>query len=99
MQKPGNKWEIRYLDRVVSEDISAIDSSERQRIKQAIESKLTSRPELYGKPLRFSLKGARTLRVGDYRVLFVMEGRRILIVGIFHRSVAYLRADGRMKRT
>lgn len=96
MQKPGTKWEIRYLDRVVNDDIPALGSSEKQRIKQAIESKLTLRPELYGKPLRFSLKGVRSLRVGDYRVLFVLEGRRVLIVGIFHRSVAYIRADGRM---
>lgn len=96
MPRPGDNWEVRYLECVVNGDIPALSSSDRQRIRQAVELKLTSRPELYGKPLRFSLKGARSLRVGDYRVLFVLEGRRVLVIGIFHRSVAYLRADGRM---
>jgi mRNA interferase RelE/StbE len=96
MQKPGNEWEIHYLDAVLTHDIPAINASERQRIKRAIESKLTTRPELFGKPLRFSLKGARSLRVGDYRVLFVLEDRRVLIVGIYHRSVAYHQAQNRI---
>jgi len=97
MPKPGNKWEVRYLECVVNDDIPAIDVSKRNQIQQAIELKLTTRPELYGKPLRFSLKGARSLRVGDYRILFVLEGQRVTIVGIFHRSVAYTRAENRIR--
>ncbi len=96
MPKLGNSWEIRYLDRVIRDDISAIDYSERQRIKKAIENKLSLRPELYGKPLRHSLKGARSLRVGDYRVLFVLVKSQVLVVGIFHRSVAYMRVEARI---
>lgn len=97
MPRPGNEWEIRYLDRVAKQDIPSLDVSVRVRIRKAIETKLSSTPELYGKPLRFSLKGARSLRVGDYRVLFVIERRHVLVIGIFHRSVAYLRAEGRIE--
>jgi len=43
-------------------------------------------PELYGKPLRRSLKGYRKLRVGDYRVIFRIEKHFIKIFVIQHRS-------------
>ena len=35
-----------------------------QKIKNAIENKLTTQLEVFGKPLRRSLKGYRSLRVG-----------------------------------
>lgn len=44
----------------------------------------------FGKPLRYSLKGARRLRVGDYRVIYTIEPSDvILIVKIGHRREVY----------
>jgi mRNA-degrading endonuclease RelE of RelBE toxin-antitoxin system len=44
----------------------------------------------FGKPLRYSLKGARRLRVGDYRVIYTIEPDEVvLIVTIGDRRDVY----------
>ena len=43
------------------------------KIKKAIEERLTLDPIGFGKPLRYSLKGHRRLRIGDYRVVYRIE--------------------------
>ena len=41
-------------------------------------------------PLRYSFKGARRLRVGDWRVVYTIEPpSTVLIVKIGHRSEVY----------
>jgi mRNA interferase RelE/StbE len=40
--------------------------------------------------LHGDLAGAFRLRLGDYRVLFTLEGNVIRIFGVRHRSEAYL---------
>ena len=54
----------------------------RNKIKGAIETKIGSRPEVFGIPLRNTLKGYRKLRVGDYRVIFRVESTTIKIYAI-----------------
>ena len=81
---------------VIKEDIPKITSSWRAKVKEAIEGKLTTRPEVYGKPLRRSLKGYRKLRVGDYRIVYRVEGRKVKIFVIKHRSVVYKTAENRI---
>ncbi|OGZ96097.1 MAG: addiction module antitoxin RelB [Candidatus Sungbacteria bacterium RIFCSPLOWO2_02_FULL_51_17] len=88
-------FEIIYHYRVVEEDIPKLSSAWKKRIRHAIEEKLTTRPEAYGKPLRRSLKGYRKLRVGDYRVIFRIEGNTVKIFVIQHRSVVYENAERR----
>ncbi len=92
----GIKYEIRYHEAAVKEDIPRLSSERKKRIKTAIEVRLSSLPDLYGKPLRRSLKGYRKLRVGDYRVIFRIEGKTVKIFIIGHRSVVYARAEGRL---
>ena len=58
-------YRIEYLESVVHEDIPKLTKSVRKQIKTAVEKKLALHPVEFGKPLRFSLKGARRLRVGD----------------------------------
>lgn len=82
-------FEIRYHELAVKEDIPALSSQWRLKIKRAIEERLTIKPEAYGKPLRQSLKGYRKLRVGDYRVIFRIERAAVKIFIIQHRSVVY----------
>ena len=84
------KYRIEYLNSVVAADIPRLTKVAKRRIKRAIETKLTSHPIEFGKPLRYSLKGARSLRVGDYRVIFTIEPDDvILIVKIGHRGEVY----------
>ena len=87
--RSAQAFEIRYHKLVVKEDIPRLPSTQRDKIKRAIEDRLTTHPEAYGKPLRQSLKGYRKLRVGDWRVIFRVEGRKVKIFIIEHRSVVY----------
>ena len=82
-------FNIEYLEVVVRSDIPALSKPVKNRIKTAIETKLTGYPEKFGKPLRRSLKGYRKLRVGDYRVIFRIAEKTVLIVLIAHRSIVY----------
>ena len=82
-------FEIVYHHLVVEEDIPKLSSVWKNKVRRAIEEKLANRPEVYGKPLRRSLKGYRKLRVGDYRVIFRIENNKAKIFVIQHRSVVY----------
>jgi mRNA interferase RelE/StbE len=88
----GNKpYEIEYLETVVKEDISRLPTIMKAVIKKAIETRLTVDPIGFGKPLRYSLKGQRRLRVGDYRVVYRIEPakHKVLITTIKHRKDVY----------
>lgn len=89
-------YDIIYAEIVVTEDIPRLPKTMRTRIKKAIEQKLTTQPELYGKPLRRSLKGYRKLRVGDYRIVFRIEVRVVKVFVIQHRSFVYDTANARL---
>lgn len=82
-------FEIIYHPKVVTDDIPRLSASWRTRIREAIEEKLSTSPDFFGKPLRRSLKGFRKLRVGDYRVVFRIQGTRVIVVAILHRAVVY----------
>ena len=82
-------FEILYHDEVVKKDIPKLSADWRDKIRSSIEAKLTTQPEIYGKPLRRSLKHYRKLRVGDYRVIFRIEKQQVKIFVIQHRSVVY----------
>ena len=89
---PGNKlYSIHYLTVVVDEDIPALPKTIRNTIKRAIEERLTVDPIGFGKPLRYSLKGHRRLRVGDYRIVYRIEqdSGSVLIIAIKHRKDVY----------
>ena len=85
---------IRYLieyDTEIEEKLRAFSKAVRIMIRNAIEKKLTADPIAFGKPLRYSLKGYRRLRVGDYRVIYkiIEEKVIVLIVDIDHRKDVY----------
>ena len=83
-------YRIEYLKSVADEDIPKLTRSVRKQVKTAIEKKLASHPVEFGKPLRFSLKGARRLRVGDWRVIYKIEPPDlVLVVKIGHRREVY----------
>lgn len=85
----GLTYTIRYHHLVAGEDIPKLSSVWRENIRRAIEEKLIVEPDMYGRPLRRSLKGYRKLRVGDYRIIYRIEERTVKILVIRHRSVVY----------
>ena len=80
---------FQYHTLVVEKDIPALPKRERSRIQKAIGEKLTTRPEVFGKPLRRSLRGYRRLRIGEYRVIFRIDEDQVKIFAIGHRSTVY----------
>ena len=83
-------YRIVYPESVVREDIPALSVSARRRIRSAIERKLGSHPIEFGKPLRYSFRGARRLRVGDHRVIYGIEPPDlVVVVEIGHRRDVY----------
>lgn len=82
-------------DSKIPDDVKSLGASEKKRIETAIDNKLKHSPLRYGKPLQHSLSGLRSMRVGDYRVVFKIAEDTILVVLIAHRSVVYKIADKR----
>ncbi|MGB8223237.1 MAG: type II toxin-antitoxin system RelE/ParE family toxin [Polyangiales bacterium] len=83
-------YRIEYLASVVADDIPALPKSAKRQIRRAIETKLATHPFELGKPLRYSLRGARRLRVGDYRVIYrIGPPDVVLVVKIGHRREVY----------
>ena len=90
------EFTVVYHQAVVQEDIPRIGEAWRAKIKSAISEKLTTLPDLYGKPLRRSLRGYRKLRVGDYRIVFRIDKKEVKIFVIAHRSVVYTLVEQRV---
>lgn len=60
-------------------------------ILKTIEKKLKLHPEIFGKPLRHKLRGYKSLRVGDYRVIYIIENEEVLVIilDVDHRKSVY----------
>lgn len=72
-------YEIEYHPLVLNDDVPVLSSEMAARIEDAIETKLIKAPELFGKPLRQSLKGYRRLRVSGYRIIYRIQGKKVKI--------------------
>ena len=82
-------FNVTYHQDVKDIDLPKINKDIKLRIKKAIEERLMNDPLKYGKPLRKSLKGYWKLRVGDYRVVYKIEGSNIIVLAIIHRKEVY----------
>lgn len=61
-------------------DYEKIPPAIREIIRKAIERKLTVDPVNFGKPLRYSLKGYRRLRIGEYRVIYKIDEDKVIVI-------------------
>ena len=87
---------VAYHYLVVSRDIPRIPKKWKEKIRRAIEERLVVHPDIYGKPLRRSLKGYRKFRVGDYRIIFKIEKSALKVLLIWHRSAVYKEVEKRI---
>lgn len=85
------KYEISYLEVVVKKHIPALPTTMKVLIKNAIEERLALEPIALGKPLQYTLKGYRRLRVGDYRIVYRINpnAQSLIVVAIMHRKSVY----------
>tara|TARA_B100000989_G_scaffold285326_1_gene252927 strand:- start:413 stop:694 length:282 start_codon:yes stop_codon:yes gene_type:complete len=89
------KYRLEYLEEVVRKHIPLLSASVRVRIKAAIEERLATDPLRFGKPLQYSWKGHRRLRVGDWRIIYRVNNNKkvVTIVMIRHRRDIYKRVN------
>ncbi len=89
---PGNSlYSVEYVEDVVSRDILSLSKSAKMLILKAIEERLMVDPISFGKPLRYTLKGYRRLRVGRYRIVYKIDEKRrtVIVNAIDHRKDVY----------
>ena len=90
-------YNLIYHPDVKKVDLPKIDAKNKSMIKRAIEERLARSPEIYGKPLKRSLKGYWKLRVGDYRIVFKIAGNEIRILAIIDRKAVYQKSEKRLE--
>lgn len=81
---------------LVSGDIEGLPENIKNRIRTAIESRLLPDPVRAGRPLKQSLVGHRKMRVGDFRVVYRVQGDAIVILKIGHRKDVYAKTGPRV---
>jgi len=72
----------------VSHDLKKLNPKDKQRILEQIRMAIGGNPG-EGEPLHGEFAGLFKLRVGDYRVIYAMSGRDVLVLRIRHRAKAY----------
>ena len=90
------RYKLRYHPDVKTIDLPIIDTKNKTMIQRAIEERLATSPEIYGKPLQRNLKPYWKLRVGNYRVIFKVKDDQILILGIINRKTVYTQINKRI---
>ena len=91
------KYNLIYHPDVKKVDLPKIDVKNKSMIKRAIEERLTTSPEVYGNPLRRSLKGYWKLRVGNFRIVYKIAGSDLRILAIIDRKDVYQQSEKRIK--
>lgn len=62
-----------------------------KRIKERIgvEVKRICENPLIGKPLRYGLKGEKTIRIKPYRLIYTVQGSNLILLRFEHRDEVY----------
>ncbi len=97
MKNSGEKqYKIEYLQGA-QKDVTKIPNELRSPIAQAIHEKLSTRPDVFGKPLKSILYPLWSLRVKNWRVVFLLKGDIVQIWAILPRSIIYKEVQKRKK--
>ena len=62
-----------------------------KKIKERLEKNIKiiiENPEI-GKPLRYALKGERTIRIAPFRLIYAIDGNSIILLRFEHRREVY----------
>jgi mRNA interferase RelE/StbE len=88
-------YEVGLRPDVVAEDLTELPANIRARIIRAVDSRLTTEPTRYGVRLSQSLGGLWKIRVGDYRIVYEIEEKKVTVWAIRHRKDVYAEAGRR----
>jgi mRNA interferase RelE/StbE len=83
-------WTVSYV-KSAADEIAELDGSAKRLIKKSIEDKLMVDPLKFGKALRRNLSGLFKLRVGDYRIIYQVKEKEVIVVilKVGHRKEVY----------
>ncbi len=83
-------WEVVYT-LTAKAAIRKLDPGTRNRVRAAVGE--LSKDPLQGKPLSFALKGLRSWRTGDWRIVYKVEAEKVVVVVVTvgHRRDVYER--------
>ena len=76
------------LTKRAKQDLAALPRTVQRAVVETLEL-LGGDPQSLGKQLRGRLRGLWTCRVGNYRILYTIEGKRVMVRAIRHRAIAY----------
>ena len=81
-------WEVVYT-LTAKAAIRKLDPGTRNRVRAAVDE--LSKDPLQGKLLSFTLKGLRSWRTGDWRIIYRAEAERVVVVVVTvgHRRDVY----------
>lgn len=86
----GRQFRLLYTKQAL-DDIKKLDTVVKKRIAETLE-RYVSNPFLFARKLtKPKLIGQYRCRVGDYRVIFNVRGKNILILSVGHRREIYKR--------
>lgn len=83
------KYRLVYTHRAIN-DIDKLDKSVKQRIGKTLQ-RYEQNPLVHAEPLKQSELGSYRFRIGDYRVVFDLEGPEIVVLRVGHRRDIYKR--------
>ena len=83
-------WKVVYK-KSIEKDLKNVSSNIRTIIEKSIEAKLMTNPLLFGKPLRKNLTGLMKLRVRNYRIIYSVDRKTVVVyvIKIGHRKNIY----------
>ena len=83
------KYRLVYTHRAIK-DIDTLDTSVKQRIGKTLQ-RYEQNPLAHAEPLKQSELDSYRFRIGDYRVVFDLEGPEIIVLRVGHRRDIYKR--------
>ena len=83
-------WEVVYT-LTAKAAIRKLDPGTRNKVRAAVDD--LAKDPLRGKPLSFTLKGLRSWRTGDWRIIYRAEAEKVVVVVVTvgHRRDVYER--------
>lgn len=87
----GTRFIVEFLDQHVIDQFKALPKSAQRMIHQAIKERLEVDPLGIGKPLQYSWKGHRRIRISCYRVIYRIDVQKkiVILVAIDYRRDVY----------
>ena len=86
-----------YHPAVASHDLLRLDARVRLRVLVALEERVSAQQTMHAKPLRGTLKGLWSMRVGHHRIIYTVTADEVWVLKIGHRKEAYRDAVRRFR--